>query len=247
MSDYAAPVYSNLKRATQSVDEELSVSPEAEAMVAAMPVSDHTPTEEQIEQLTREYEANYAMSARARWQGQERWQGKENEEMRLVRILHPHQVFAKLTKAGVDARIESPGDYLYFPDPLTGALMPRRIATSSGRLWLHDEVKNGRVGISAWVTDAAGRRERKFITSLQYPYGPEWSIMRFNEYNVPTTERYRGWRTALLALMIDRVLTEEEVNRAFGPVVLNEASALYRQQIQFHRRIWRGLRTCDLT
>jgi len=55
-TDYAAPVYSNLKRSTLSYDEELAISPEAEAMIAAMPVSDRTPTEEQVEQLMREYE-----------------------------------------------------------------------------------------------------------------------------------------------------------------------------------------------
>jgi hypothetical protein len=71
--------------------------------------------------------------------------------------------------------------------------------------------------------------------------------MRFDDWNVPTVEKYRGWRTALLALMIERVITEEEVERAFGPTVLNEASLLYRQQLQFHRKIWKGLTTCALT
>jgi hypothetical protein len=246
--DYASPVLSNLKRATISVDDELSVSAEAAAMVDAMPVSNFSPTEEQVEQLIRGYELNYAASSGSRWKGQERWMGKENEEMRLVNILHPHQVFAKLRRAGVDARIESPGDYIFVPDPQTGVLKPRRRAVSNGRLWLHDEVRNGRVGISAWFRDPnTGLRKRRMVTSLQYPYGPEWSLMRFDEYDVPTVERYRGWRTALLALLMDKVLTEEEVDRAFGPVVLNEASALYRQTIQQHRRIWRGLASCDLT
>lgn len=245
---YAAPVYSNLKRSTLSYDEELAISPEDEAMVAAMPVSDRTPTEQQVEQIMQQYEMNYASRARARWKGQERWMGRENEEMRLVNILSPHQVFAKLCKAGIDARIETPNEYIYLPDAKTGALKPHRRAITSGRLWLHDEVKNGRCGISAWSSDpATGRRTRKFITSVQYPYGPEWSIMRFDTFDCPTVERYRGWRTALLALMIDRVLTEEEVDRAFGPVVLNDASLLYRQQIQFHRRIWKGLATCAMT
>lgn len=239
---YAAPVYSNLKLSPYSYDEELSVSPEAAAMVDAMPVADFSPTEQQIEQLAREYETNYAARASARWKGQERWQGRENEEMRLVNVLSPHQVFAKLQRAGVDARIETPADYVYVADAKTGALKPVRREISTGRFWLHEEVKGGRCGISGWVYDAkTGERTKRRIASLQYPYGPEWTIMYFDEFNCPTSERYHGWRTALLALLIDRVLTEEEVNRAFGPVVLNAASELYRQQLQFYRQKWMGL------
>jgi hypothetical protein len=240
--DYAAPVYSNLKRSTLSYDDELPITPEMQAAYDSIPVMDASPTDQDVEIMLQEYEKNYHASASQRWPGQERWQGKENEEMRLVRIMHPHQVFARLRKAGIDARIESPYEYIYVPDGKTGKIVPRRRETSTGRLWLHDEVKGGRCGISAWVYDwRTGERRRKMVTSLQYPYGPEWSIMRFNEYNVPTNERYRGWRTAMLALMIDRVLSEDEVNRAFGPVILNRASELYRQTIQHHRKTWAGI------
>jgi hypothetical protein len=76
-----------------------------------------------------------------------------------------------------------------------------------------------------------GRRTAQYITYLQYPKGPEWSLMRFDEFNVPTSERYRGWRTALLRLIEEEVVTEEEVNRAFDEPVVNEASELYFQQL----------------
>jgi hypothetical protein len=51
-----------------------------------------------------------------------------------------------------------------------------------------------------------------------------------------TSERYRGWRTALLALIVNEVLTDVEVNRAFGPVSENEASELYRETLQQYRQ-----------
>ena len=64
--------------------------------------------------------------------------------------------------------------------------------------------------------------------------------MYFDEFNCPTSERYHGWRTALLALLIDRVLTDSEVNAASG-CCANAASELYRQQLQFYRQKWMGL------
>jgi hypothetical protein len=102
-------------------------------------------------------------------------------------------------------------------------------------LWLNPFVRLERIGVTTWVG-----REAKTITTLQYPYGPEYSIMRFNHYNVPTNERYRGWRTALLALIVAGVLTENEADRAFGPAV-GEASIFYRQQLQHERTVRMGL------
>jgi hypothetical protein len=60
--------------------------------------------------------------------------------------------------------------------------------------------------------------------------------MKFDEFDVPQYERYRGWRTAILRLIQDEVVTEEEVERAFGPVVHNEASELYLEQLNYFRK-----------
>jgi hypothetical protein len=60
--------------------------------------------------------------------------------------------------------------------------------------------------------------------------------MRFKEYDVPVDEKYRGWRTAMLHLILAGVLTEDEVNRAFGPVVDNDASWFYCQTLADFRR-----------
>jgi len=53
---------------------------------------------------------------------------------------------------------------------------------------------------------------------------------------VPTFEKYRGWRTAVLRLIQEGLVTEEEVDRAFGPVAQNEASKLYMEQIEEFRK-----------
>lgn len=172
------------------------------------------------------FEENRANSRSFQWTGQERWQGRENEEMRLVRIFHPYTFLRKLRAAGIDAREEE---------------------SKHARVWLNSFSLMGRVGLNAWVkpedgtpASLADTRIARTLTTLQYPYGPEWSIMRFNEYNVPVNERYRGWRTALLVLITSGVLTEGEANRAFGEPI-GDASLFYREQLQCHRALMYGL------
>ncbi len=230
-------VKSNFERSTASYDEEM----EARQSYATPP--EFQPNERPVdleEAVGMRAEANYAAAAPRRWREQKHFIGKENEEMRLVNIKSPHMVFRKLQIAGVDARIEAPHFYVWLPDDQTGKLISVRKERSVGRLWLHDDVIEGRVGVSAWVIEN-GVRIRKMVTTLQYPYGPEWSLMRFDEFDVPICEKYRGWRTALLNLIIADVLTEDEVNRAFGPVPLSPVSLLYRERLYYHRQKTKGL------
>jgi hypothetical protein len=172
---------------------------------------------ENIEMSLYQYELSYNHEAtrRQRWPGQRRWVGKEAEEMRLVRIMHPYRFLKRLQVAGVDARIEE---------------------HRNARLWLNPWTRAGRIGVNARIFG-----EPKTVTTLQYPYAPEYSIMRFNEYDVPTEERYRGWRTTLLVLIVAGVITEEEAVKAFGPA-MGPASEFYREQLQINRRVRMGLR-----
>jgi hypothetical protein len=232
----AGHVLSNLKRSEKSYDEELP-TPDVE-----IKYDDREGTTQTIEEEARVFEENYRAHYEHRWKGQERWMGRENEAMRLVNILHPHEVIRKLQRAGVDATIEPAVVWVWATGP-AGILVPTPKARSSARLWLNDDVvymkgtsetHAGRVGVSAWVWKN-GRLTPQCVTALQWDCGPEWSLMHFTEFDVPTSEKYRGWRTALLALIVSGVLTEDEVNRAFGPVVENEASELYRETLQHYR------------
>ena len=237
----AGQIYSNLKRVTTSYDEELAVQQDAIDYYNSLP-KDGDSTPEMEEMVDMAYARAYTAAEASRWKGQERWQGRENIERRVVNIMHPHDVMRKLQRAGVDARIEAPVYYVTMPDDKTGKPVLIKKARAFGRIWLGDEAVQGRIGIFGWVNDARTETRRvKLLTSLQYPCGPEWSVMNFNEWDVPTSERYRGWRTALLQMILKDIITEEEVDRAFGPVVLNPASELYRQQLQSHRAIRRGL------
>lgn len=237
----AGEILSNLKRVTASYDEELAVSQEVLDYYNSLP-KDGDSTPEMEDAVDAAYVKAYAAASHARWKGQERWQGRENIERRVVNILHPHDVMRKLQRAGVDARIEAPVYYVTMADDKTGRPVQVKKPRAVGRIWLGDEAVQGRIGIFGWVNDPATENRRvKLLTSLQYPCGPEWSLMNFNEWNVPTTEQYRGWRTALLQMILKNVITEEEVDRAFGPVVLNPASELYRQQLQSYRARRKGL------
>ncbi len=230
-------VKSNFERSTASYDEEM----EARQSYATPP--EFQPDERPVdleEAVGMRTEANYAAAAPRRWREQKHFIGKENEEMRLVNIKSPHMVFRQLQRVGVDARIETPHFDVWMPDDRTGQLIRVRKERSAGRMWLHDDVIQGRVGVSAWVIEN-GVRIRKTVTTLQYPYGPEWSLMRFDEFDVPICEKYRGWRTALMMMVIQDVLSEDEVNRAFGPVPLGPVSLHYRETLFNHRRFRMGL------
>jgi hypothetical protein len=233
----AGEVFSNLLRVEKSYDEELP-TPNVEIRY-----DDSRASQQTIEAEQELFEENYRAAFARRWKGQQRWMGRRNEEMRLVNILHPHAVIRKLQEAGVDASIEPAVIKEWTPDDKTGLLVLQEKTRSRARLWLHDmvvylkgtsETNAGRIGVSAWVWEN-GERVVKCLTSLQWDCGPEWSLMYFDEMDVPIRERYRGWRTALLVLITNDVLTEEEVERAFGPVVLNEASELYRETLQSYR------------
>jgi hypothetical protein len=234
----AGTIKSNLKPSTLSYDEELK-TPDVEMVYDERPALQETVEAEQ--QL---FEENYRAAHALRWKGQERWMGKENEEMRLVNILHPHEFMRKLERAGVAASIDVAVVWTWVPDDTTGLLVLRPKARSNARLWLHEnaiyrkgtsETNAGLVGVSAWVREPDGSETPKLVTSLQWDCGPEWSLMYFDEYNVPVRERYRGWRTALLRLILSDVVTEEEAERAFGRVVENPASELYRETLQSYR------------
>ena len=226
MSELAGEIYSNLKRTNKTYDEELPTP----VVKEPLPHED-SHNAQLMEEEEKWFARNYAAAARERFEGQERWMGKENEEKRLVNIMHPHAVFQKLRAAGIAASIEPAADCVWDIDHKTGLTIPKIVEISSARLWLNDVVLRDMVGVSAWVWQD-GVKTPKYITYLQWPRGPEWSLVRFNQYDVPVGERYRGWRTAMLKLIMEGVLTEEEVDRAFGPVSEGEVSELYRQQLK---------------
>lgn len=200
-----------------------------------------------VEALLRKYEQNYAERQAQRWKGQKRWMGRENEEMRMVNILHCDSFIERLSKAGVNASSYDPFEWYRdnnipvneWPRPNLRCWLNSFVALIPVKSKITGEVRkisSDRVGISAWLEG-----EPKTVTTLQHPYSPEYSIMRFDEYDVPVDEKYRGWRTALIALVQCKVLTEAEVERAFGPAK-TPAGEFYREQMYRLRAISLGVR-----
>ena len=72
------------------------------------------------------------------------------------------------------------------------------------------------------------------VATLQWPLGTEWMLMNFNEYGVPTTAKFIGWRTALLTMMRCNAITEEEAHEAF-PVGSGPAASWYLEQLFLRR------------
>lgn len=68
----------------------------------------------------------------------------------------------------------------------------------------------------------------------QHGYMPEYSIVRFDEHGVPLDEKFRGWRTMLLQLILKGLLTEDDANKEFG-YASGPASVRYRSTLYSFR------------
>jgi hypothetical protein len=70
---------------------------------------------------------------------------------------------------------------------------------------------------------------------VQIGFMPELSTFRFDEHGVPTTEKYRGWRTCLLQLILKGVITEKKADEVFGKPATTEAFHRYNATLQQFR------------
>jgi len=70
---------------------------------------------------------------------------------------------------------------------------------------------------------------------LQAGFMPELSVMRFDDHGIPTTEKYRGWRTALLQLILKSVIKEKVANEIFGAPATTPAFHRYNATLQMFR------------
>jgi len=52
---------------------------------------------------------------------------------------------------------------------------------------------------------------------VQAGFMPEFSCCRFDQHGVILDEKFRGWRTCLMQMVLKRMLTQEQVEQVFGP------------------------------
>jgi hypothetical protein len=170
--------------------------------------------QEMLEKAAMLHEMNERASRKNRWDGQGRWLGKESDEMRVVNILRWNEWLGRL-----------------------------EAVIGEGRVFVSRGIKAGRmnvlvpqkaslvVGLSSLANGPRPTANDAFepVGTIQ-PVNPEWMVMYFSEYGEPTCPRYLGWRTPLLSLICQRVITEKEAHTAF-PLGSGPAADWYRQQL----------------
>ena len=82
------------------------------------------------------------------------------------------------------------------------------------KCWYRDHPQPGKVTLL--VQKGEGIRPPEVGCWVQLGFMPEYSIMDFDEHGVPLAEKYRGWRTVLLQLIIKGVVTETVAHKVFG-------------------------------
>lgn len=172
-------------------------------------------TQEAVEKAQMLHELNARAVQRNMWDGQGRWMGAENEAMRAVNLLTPMQWLAKL-----EAVI---GEGIVYVNRFA---VLNRVA-----VLVRNTEKHRKLILSPAEIHATKPKDQILpVGTLQFPCGPEWMVMKFDAYGVPTKPKYLGWRTPLLCLISKRIITEKQAHKAF-PLIDNEASEWYRQQL----------------
>jgi hypothetical protein len=161
------------------------------------------------------HEFNQRAAQKNQWDGQGRWLGKDNEEMRIVNIMTPQQWLKRLEAVIGEGRVY-----------LNRYAVLKRVAV----LVPNTELNRSLILIPGEMPQSKERHQFLPASTLQYPCGPEWMILRVNEFGEPTAPKYLGWRTALLCLISKRVITEKEAHRAF-PLGDGPAGTWYREQL----------------
>lgn len=77
--------------------------------------------------------------------------------------------------------------------------------------------------------------EAKCAGWVQRPFMREWEVVRFDAKGVPLDSKFRGWRTCLLDLRLKDMLTEEQINKAFGRPI-GAVAARYNSVLQSVRK-----------
>jgi hypothetical protein len=118
---------------------------------------------------------------------------------------------------------------------MTNQSFLRRLNSLKGGRFCLGGQGRGLVGLRA-VTDNGTRH----ITTMQFSVMPEWDLLRLDEHGLPSGFVYRGWRSAVLALVTGGHITEREAGGLF-PMPSGAGGLAYRRQLWE----WRHRRCSD--
>lgn len=164
----------------------------------------HTTTGNETKELVHKVrEDNNAARKAFRWPKQEELRSK-----RVGKILHMNSFLLKLKLAGVKA-------------------------------WYTN--KGGSPGTLGLFVDHTGMRptckhkdgEPHYVGAAQVPYMQEYEELHFDEFDVPLGPKRRGWRTLLLYLFEQGLLTPAQADKAFGAPASGPVSRRYREYVKY--------------
>jgi len=193
---------------------------------------DKHPAAQDVETAIMLFESNVLARMSLRWAGQQRW-AKEYEVARIGKIMHMYEFLRRLEAEGVNLKLNEYGRLGRIGvNALVclGCSMGENISCPDnciGRDYQQVRLDCGLYG----VVPGPRKREWKTITTLHNGYSPEFTVMRFDRYGTPTNEKYHGWRTALLTLIMAGIVSKSQASRAFVEA-RGEVASFYLTQVK---------------
>lgn len=174
-------------------------------LIAAMPHEERMSprTEDELAKSRERTESSSELQA-CKWDRQEEL-GEAHEDERIGRILHASTFVQMLWKCGIVCVLTRMN--------VAGLRSLKGERRAKERRAHFDRTMAGLVISSS---RALPLPSPKYVTWVQIPAMIEYSVMRFDERGLPTSEKFRGWRTVLLALIQQGFLDERQCNRVFG-------------------------------
>lgn len=157
------------------------------------------------EEFHRLYEGNVESRKQYRFANQD-----ELKVQREGRILHMNKFMELLRSAGLNSWYTNKGG----------------MAKTLGLYIQHE-------GTKSTCTHENGKPH--YVGFVQVPFMQEYEELHFDRYDVPLGIKRRGWRTILLKLREQGILSEVEINKVFGEPASGPVSRRYRQYMQYLR------------
>jgi hypothetical protein len=145
-----------------------------------------------------------------------RWPKQEElKAKRIGKIMHMNSLIIKLKMAGIKA-------------------------------WYNNAGVGGMLGLNVEHTGhfpecKHERGEVHYVGAVQVPYMQEFEELYFDQYDVPLGPKRRGWRTILLYLIEQRIITARKADEIFGEPPSGAVSRRYREYVQYLNRRGLGL------
>ena len=89
-------------------------------------------------------------------------------------------------------------------------------------------ILRNKCGLKTWYRQHPQERKLTLLVSrdggmtyevacwAQQGFMPEYSMMRFDDHGIPLDEKFRGWRTCILQMILKNFISEEKATKVFG-------------------------------